>query len=55
MIFADCMLCDKSIMLRFDSSEEVDAVSDDEAHKTFEAAGWTIGPTRCPQHVGQAV
>jgi hypothetical protein len=50
MIFADCMCCDTSIMLRFDLATEVSAVSDAEARRIFEAAGWTISPTRCPEH-----
>lgn len=50
MIFADCVLCDTSIMLRFDSSHEVDAMPDDEALHIFTEQGWTIKPTRCPEH-----
>ncbi len=53
MIFLDCMLCDESIMLRFDSREEMDAMSNEQATPFFLEAGWTIKPTRCPQHVGQ--
>lgn len=42
-----CVVCGREA--RSDDSE---GVSDAELTREFEARGWTVKPTRCPEHVG---
>jgi len=46
-IFLDCIRCDQSIGLRFDSNEEADQFTDVKASKIFKKNGWSIKPTLC--------
>ncbi len=47
-IFLDCITCDQSIGLRFDSNEKSDRFSDNKARIIFQKKGWTVGPALCP-------
>ncbi|WP_159602469.1 hypothetical protein [Agromyces humi] len=44
--FADCFLCDQRI------TTVDDHLTDAEIAAKFASLGWTVGPTRCPEHVG---
>lgn len=45
-----CTICRRETRIR-----ESEGVSDAELTRQFEEKGWTIKPTRCPEHVGMAV
>ena len=53
-IFLDCIQCDQSIGLRFESNDQADAFSDKRAARIFKKHGWTIKPTLCPTCQQQA-
>jgi hypothetical protein len=43
-IFVDCMDCNQSIGLKFDSNESSDKMTDDEAKDIFIKNGWIVEP-----------
>lgn len=52
-IFVDCIECGRRDRIAPTSGSERDAterISDDHAEAIFRSRGWTVGPTRCPDH-----
>ena len=47
-IFMDCVDCDQSIGLWFNSNGFADKFGDSRAREIFVAAGWTVDLARCP-------
>lgn len=48
--FIECMVCGKTNRIEGSKGQ-----SDAALIAQFEKQGWTVGPTRCPKHVGQEV
>lgn len=48
-IHLDCIGCDQSIGLKFESNEASEKMTNEQAGEVFRAEGWTIAPTRCPE------
>jgi len=46
-VFVDCIDCGRRDRL---DGDNVERVTDDEARDFFETHGWTVTPTRCPDH-----
>ncbi|KQO98610.1 hypothetical protein [Leifsonia sp. Leaf264] len=44
--FVECFLCDQRI------TTHADHLTDKQIAKEFAKKGWTVGPSRCPEHVG---
>lgn len=49
--WADCMKCDQSIVIQFDSEQASRSKSDAWVDEQMKRKGWTVKPTRCPLHV----
>lgn len=51
-IAVTCVICGRRDRLAAEDQQVLIDMSDGEAQEIFEARGWTVSPTRCPEHVG---
>ncbi len=51
-IAVTCVCCGRCDRLASRNQEVLRNMSDAEARRVFESHGWTVSPTRCPEHVG---